>query len=434
MTELYTVNRFLPACHTPRPYRHHLLKCNDRAKGMIWHRRALKFWRRAKTDANVDPEEMAVLALMCRHRSLRYFGPQFVNVTKYRQIYDNFIVVTLEDAQNRFSGQEFHRQFMFNSAKDLLLVARKLGFAHSEDVDDGEVWFHYGTRQRTSGITALMIYLHRLTFKRSDLAFSGAVFGMSASEMSSIVAKVADSLYARFGHSLRSENLKNWSPYFEQYNQVIRDKFECVMGDAFVEMPEEIRMTFGFVDGTFLKTTRPENSPANIQRFNYDGHNKAHGLKFYAITCPNGLVLTMGGPFPGASNDLGMIRDDGLEEILALHAGGYKVLGDAIFPNAANIVRVPNAAEALARDQHEIVKIARMRSGVEHTFRHVRAHSPFLSDSLKLKKNARVGCHWINATFLMNLFACMYGHQQATFFEFPAPSLDEFFNIITEEA
>ncbi len=66
---------------------------------------------------------------------------------------------------------------------------------------------------------------------------------------------------------------------------------------------------WGFIDGTF----RPFCRPGSDQQIMYSGYKKLHGFKIQAITTPDGLILTVDGPFEGKVNDLTMVRKSGLE-------------------------------------------------------------------------------------------------------------------------
>ena len=49
---------------------------------------------------------------------------------------------------------------------------------------------------------------------------------------------------------------------------------------------------FGFVDGTVLPISRPNER----QRIVYNGHKRVHALKFQSLSLPNGLIGNLFGP------------------------------------------------------------------------------------------------------------------------------------------
>ena len=49
---------------------------------------------------------------------------------------------------------------------------------------------------------------------------------------------------------------------------------------------------FGFIDGT----VRPIARPGENQRVVYNGHKRAHALKFQSLALPNGMIGNMFGP------------------------------------------------------------------------------------------------------------------------------------------
>jgi hypothetical protein len=71
---------------------------------------------------------------------------------------------------------------------------------------------------------------------------------------------------------------------------------------------------WGFVDGTFKPCCRPGDN--DEQRIHYSGYKKTHGMKFQGLCSPDGLILSLTGPYEGRMNDFQMMRSSGIEEHL----------------------------------------------------------------------------------------------------------------------
>jgi len=66
---------------------------------------------------------------------------------------------------------------------------------------------------------------------------------------------------------------------------------------------------WGFIDGMFRPFCRPQLN----QQVMYSGYKKLHGFKIQGITTPDGLLLTVDGPYEGKVNDISMVWKSGLE-------------------------------------------------------------------------------------------------------------------------
>lgn len=52
--------------------------------------------------------------------------------------------------------------------------------------------------------------------------------------------------------------------------------------------------------------------PKNNQREVYNGHKRAHALKFQSVVLPNGLIANLNGPYEGRRHDATMLNESGL--------------------------------------------------------------------------------------------------------------------------
>lgn len=61
---------------------------------------------------------------------------------------------------------------------------------------------------------------------------------------------------------------------------------------------------WGFIDGT----ARPICRPIVEQEEHYSGHKRQHCLKFQSVICPDGIIASLKGPYPGRRHDAGVFR------------------------------------------------------------------------------------------------------------------------------
>jgi nuclease HARBI1 len=70
-----------------------------------------------------------------------------------------------------------------------------------------------------------------------------------------------------------------------------------------------------------------------MQRATLSGHKRRNGLKWQAITAPEGLFLNLFGPFEGLRHDMHLYTESGLDAVLgqALMIGGIQhyIFGDS---------------------------------------------------------------------------------------------------------
>lgn len=133
------------------------------------------------------------------------------------------------------------------------------------------------------------------------------------------------------------------------------------------------------------------------------------------------LCYGVHGPSVG-TNDLGMLN----EANSAVHFarfGDFKVLGDAIFHNTNNAVRIPNGAEASEREYHEVKSAQGVRGEIEHYFTFKNRFGLFQSPS---KLNTKAYMHLINCIFLQNISICIHGSQVSKVFNMATPFWEDY--------
>lgn len=152
----------------------------------------------------------------------------------------------------------------------------------------------YRHRYRTTPETALCLVLMRLSYPRRLWEFQNT-FGHSVTWISVVFTDTVLFLARRY------KQLLQWHPILtpqriHAYSQAIRGLYDI---DSF----------WGFVDGSFQGFSRPQQG----QRLHYSGYKKRHGQKWQAVVAPDGLIVSLFGPYEGPANDHTMARESGLE-------------------------------------------------------------------------------------------------------------------------
>jgi DDE superfamily endonuclease/Helix-turn-helix of DDE superfamily endonuclease len=93
------------------------------------------------------------------------------------------------------------------------------------------------------------------------------------------------------------------------------------------------------IDGTLIPIDR-----AAADRPFYSGKHRRHGMNLQVISAPDGQILWVSGPLPGAVHDLTTARIWGILRELA--ASGLVVLADKGYAGAGDHVRIPTGAAA----------------------------------------------------------------------------------------
>ena len=77
----------------------------------------------------------------------------------------------------------------------------------------------------------------------------------------------------------------------------------------------------GFLDGTIRQQCRPVRG----QRAIFSGHKRYHGLKFQALTVPDGLIAAMFGPVEGRLHDSTMLGLSNLMIMICTFLSGWPI-------------------------------------------------------------------------------------------------------------
>lgn len=155
-----------------------------------------------------------------------------------------------------------------------------------------------------SGIEALCLTLARFRSAADQYALVKE-YNRSQAAISSIVNETVVFLDDRWSKLLAFDHKNLFSPdKLEEYAQACTDA-----GSPLTSL-------LGFMDCTVRRACKP----TWFQRQAYSGHKHWHGLKYQAITLPNGFIAHLYGPLAARHNDLFLLGESRIMDWLAKFA------------------------------------------------------------------------------------------------------------------
>ncbi|KIJ36873.1 hypothetical protein M422DRAFT_106643, partial [Sphaerobolus stellatus SS14] len=191
------------------------------------------------------------------------------------------------------------------------------------------------------------------------------------------------------------------------------------------------------IDVTIHATCRP----SFLQELAYTGYKKVHGMKFQALTVPNGLVAHLAGPYRAPQNDMGIYAESKLEQMMlekAIQPGSspedpperryFQIYGDSAYGLSPVMISPYMAIGELTPAQKEWNKaMGQVRISVEHSFGLVSQQWPFMNCVQKQKIwGTRCGTFYKVAVLLTNAKSCLRPNQTAVRYNCMPPSLEEY--------
>lgn len=271
---------------------------------------------------------------------------------------------------------------------------------------------------KVTGITALCMLLRRLTYP-NRLRDLRQLFGYSPQAISLIISRITDILIQNHGHLLTHLPQLTWLNWqrLRIYGLAIQDKG--------APMPN----CWGFIDGTARAICRPSLEQENY----YSGHKRFHCVKFQSLLCPDGIIASLKGGWPGRRHDAAMFTESNLYtelERVAVFPDGeqFIIYGDqaygmrellwAPYGNRANMepyqVQFNNAMKSL-------------RLTVEWGFQKTISNFAFLD----FRKNQKLLLQDIESMYkvgvlLTNCHTTIYGSQTAQYFNVNPIGLEQY--------
>lgn len=272
-------------------------------------------------------------------------------------------------------------------------------------------------RYSVSPVLAACIFMRRMASpcRWRDLELQ---FGKHSSQLSEIFWEAVEAfLGSRL--PLLTSNLS--TRYIEEkaelFAAVVAEKSGCLTN------------CIGFIDGTVLKIARPTDH--GLQNVAYNGHKRAHALKFQALTTPDGMFLHCFGPLEGRRHDWTLYArselDTQLQASLRDGALQYCIYGDSGY-NSREYLEVPFQGAHLGEDAIAFnAAMATSRVTVEWMFKEIKQFWTLLDFKRKLRiEQAPVAALYMAGMLLSNIRNCLYRNETSLYFKCKPPSVEEF--------
>jgi hypothetical protein len=149
------------------------------------------------------------------------------------------------------------------------------------------------------------------------------------------------------------------------------------------------------VDGTARAICRPS---INQEEY-FSGHKRHHCVKYQSVLCPDGIIASLMGPYPGRRHDAGIFRESNLYNQLEQRARfgeneKYVLYGDPAYP-IQELLLCPFPGRRLAIEQQNFnTRMSSMRQAVEWAFGKIISDFAFLD--FKKKSETIVAERWNN--------------------------------------
>jgi hypothetical protein len=276
---------------------------------------------------------------------------------------------------------------------------------------DGEV--HYRRIERASSDWVMMVLLYRLSTHSRQVDVQMICGGRSQPSISRAERWALDFLYERYGG--RISDLGHFRDQFGKF------------ADYFKTTNSPIQGLMATTDGHFQEVCRPGglgNVFGNLldQRELYNGHYKAHGLKWCCLLLPNGMTC-VAGPYPGRETDITCLRKSGFLEVLREYRDSTGIhlciFGDAAYgcgnPFIMATIKNPRGGVMSADERSYNAFTSRLRIPIEQVFGNSDQKFGFISNRKNLKVNLQsVGKYFKMAMFVFNCLSLSQGNQAMT--------------------
>lgn len=275
-------------------------------------------------------------------------------------------------------------------------------------------------RKNWSGMEGLLVVLRRLVYpgRLRDLVEE---FGRANTSLSLIFNITLLWLWDRWGFLLDG-------PFGRPYFTPARVQGYC---EAITEKSGIDLRVWGFIDGTLRRICRP----GRYQQIFYSGQKKMHGLKYQAITTPDGLIQNLYGPIEGRRHDAGMFGESGILGQLEQHmhipgdanGGVYALFGDSAYPLSPYLQK-KFQGNVTPLQQLFNSRMGGMRQAVEWAFDDIATYWAFIDMKRQQKILLQtVGTCYKVATILANCITIMAGRNKTSdYFGVEPPSLEEY--------
>jgi hypothetical protein len=267
-------------------------------------------------------------------------------------------------------------------------------------------------RVTVTSLTALAMVLRRLVYpnRLGDLVTE---FGYDITSLSQIINHLITTLASRF---LR--HLQLWPEVTPQRVH----RYER----AIAHHTPGVHHIWGFIDGTLRAIARPQEQ----QRPSYSGYKRVHGQHYQAVVTPDGLIVSLIGPFAGSRPDIAMYHEsylDGLlQPVVTQGPDVYHLFGDKAY-RGLPLVMSPYHPALTEEQERYNTHLSRLRIAVEHAFSRITKLWSF-TDLTRIHRTGLqpTAAYYLVMTLMTNIHTCMHGNQISEKFDLDPPSLLEY--------
>ncbi len=175
----------------------------------------------------------------------------------------------------------------------------------------------------------------------------------------------------------------------------------------------------------------------------YTGYKKFHGMKFQAVTVPNGMIAHLDGPYRAPQNDAGVLSESGLLGCMHAHATQpgsvegdpperryFQLYGDSTYAMSGVLVSPHMWVGVLtAAEWAWNMAMGGVRISAEHAFGIVLQEWPFLRCSWKHHiLGTACGLWYRVAVLLTNAHNAFVPNQTTDRYDCMPPSIYEYFH------
>ena len=236
-------------------------------------------------------------------------------------------------------------------------------------------------------------------------------------------------VYEVFAHLRDGRSLEAWAPYFSEFARTIRRGGK--QGRFAGRRPLPLKLCVGFIDGS----NQYVDKPGIYQSILFNGHKRAHLVKWQGVMLPNGIMPMPFGPINGRHHDAFMLDRSGVISVMrrACRRAGrtYQLYGDPAYPLSPWLSAPFDASGFITGEEaHFNKRMSSVRIAVEWGFGKIKNNfayldfekgmKPFLNDLQK---------YWPVAQILTNCHTCLYGSQTGRYFDLMPPSVERYLSM-----
>ena len=271
-------------------------------------------------------------------------------------------------------------------------------------------------RVTVSSLVALAMLLRRLVYPQrlGDLT---SEFGYDITSLGLIINFLCTELAGRF-----YAHLQLWPGLTHSrvrtYERAIRERAQ--------QSGVAVHTIWGFIDGTFRRIARPWEDESS----SYSGYKRMHGQQYQGVLAPDGLSVSMIGPFLGSRNDIGIYHESYMDAlirpIVVQPAGIYQLFGDKAY-RAEDLIMSPFHPATTRAHLRYNKYMSGLRIAVEHGFGITSKLFTF-TDLRRIQRTGLqpTGAYYYCMTLFTNLHTCMHGNQVSDQFDIQPPSIIEY--------